>query len=157
MRFVALLNSKPAVTANTKLEFTTLRIFPFRKNTSAFIHELRALPPRKLRAANIELPKSDDWAARQRSKGIMRRMLEVISEPRYKFHVKPGRKYTIGTGVPGIWEEVAKRIQNQTIAEKEEKQLGKGTQRPIVRKPVQRAIPQERIRRQTARRPNQRD
>jgi hypothetical protein len=78
-------------------------------------------------------------------------MLEVISEPRYKFHVKPGRKYTIDTGVPGVWEEVAKRIQNQTIAEKEETQIAKGTQRPIVRKPVQRAIPQERIKRQTAR------
>jgi hypothetical protein len=151
MRFVTLLNSKPALTANTKLEFVTLRIFPFRKKTSNFLHELRALPPKKMRLANIELPKSEDWAKRQREKGIFRRMLEVISEPRYKFYVKEGRTYTMKTGVPGVWEEVAKRIQVQTDAESDAPQLAQSTQRPIARRPVQRSIPQEKIKRQTAR------
>ncbi|KAF1914083.1 hypothetical protein BDU57DRAFT_521259 [Ampelomyces quisqualis] len=155
MRFVTLLNAKPAATADTKLEFVTLRIFPFRKNTSNFLHELRALPPKKMRLANIEFPKSEEWAKRQREKGIFRRILEVISEPRYKFYVKEGRTYTIKTGVPGVWEEVAKRIQIQTDAERDDSQPAHGMQRTIVRKPVQRTILQEKIKRQTARTPKQ--
>ncbi|KAH3910994.1 hypothetical protein HBI56_001950 [Parastagonospora nodorum] len=115
MHFANTLITKPVDTANTKLEFVTLRIFPFRKQTSVFLHELRALPPKKMRFANIELPKSDDWVQRQRQKGLFKRFYEAISEPRFKFFVKEGRSYTMKTGVPGVWEEVAKRIQQQTL------------------------------------------
>lgn len=150
MHFAHTLTSKPTATANTKVEFVTLRIFPFRKRTAAFLHELRALPPRKMRLANIQLPKNDAWAERQREKGIFKRMYEVLSEPRYKFYVKEGRTYTMKTGVPGVWEEVAKRIQEQTIEEQDSAEQGKiSGKRPVaVRRP---AISQERIRRQTAR------
>jgi hypothetical protein len=150
MHFANTLTSKPAATANIKLEFVTLRIFPFRKNTTAFLHELRALPPRKMRLANIALEKNEAWVRTQREKGIFKRMFEVVSEPRYKFYVKEGRTYTMKTGAPGIWEEVAKRIQEQTVAQdtiyEEEKS---GTKKPV-RKP-QPAISQERIKRQTSR------
>jgi len=115
MHFANMLLTKPVDTANTKLEFTTLRIFPFRKQTSVFLHELRALPPKRMRFANIELPKSDNWVQRQRQKGLFKRFYEAISEPRFKFYVKEGRSYTIKTGVPGVWEAVAKRIQEQTL------------------------------------------
>lgn len=152
MQFARSLNTKTNVTANTKLEFVTLRIFPFRKHTSAFLHELRALPPKKMRLANIELPKSDDWVKRQREKGIFRRMVEIVNEPRFKFYVKEGRTYTMKTGVPGVWEEVARRIQEQTAAEQErEKLIGTGTKRSAVNRPVAKPISQERIKRQTAR------
>jgi hypothetical protein len=153
MHFASTLTSKPVATANTKLEFVTLRIFPFRKTTGVFIHELRALPSRKMRLANIELPKNDAWAERQREKGMFKRMYEVISEPRYKFYVKEGRTYTMKTGVPGVWEEVAKRIKEQTVAEiegKEPEQTGRRSQL-VVRRPVQPAVPQERLKRQTSR------
>lgn len=156
MNFAYALNSKPSATANTKLEFVTLRIFPFRKHTSAFVHELRALPPRKLRLANIELPKTEEWAKKQRNKGIFRRILEVISEPRYKFYVKEGRNYTMKTGAPGVWEEVAKRIQEQTNAEiqrAEDKHFP--AKRPvIIRKSVQPVMTKDKIRRQTSRAPS---
>jgi hypothetical protein len=149
MHFANSLTSKPVATANTKLEFVTLRIFPFRKHTSAFVHELRALPARKMRLANIELPKNDEWARRQRGKGIFKRMYEVISEPRYKFYVKEGRTYTMKTGVPGVWEQVASRIKEQTAAESANLGQTKNiTQRAIVKRPT---IPQERVKRQTAR------
>lgn len=157
MHFARTLNTNPKGTANTKLEFVTLRIFPFRKHTTAFLHELRALPPMKMRLANIELPKSDEWVKRQRQKGIFRRMFEVINEPRFKFYVKEGRMYTMKTGVPGVWEEVAKRIVDQTAAEKEETDKTKSTvRRPIiVRRPVRLTAKSDidRIKRQTSRLP----
>jgi hypothetical protein len=56
---------------------------------------------------------------RQREKGVFKRMMEVINEPRFKFYVKEGRLYTMKTGVPGVWEEVARRIQEQTADESE--------------------------------------
>lgn len=156
--------STAASTANTKLEFVTLRIFPFRKTTSAFLHELRALPPMKFRLANIEIPKSDEWARRQREKGIWNRMLEVVAEPRYKFFVKEGKMFTQKTGVPGVWEEVAMRIKGQTNrAVKEESAATVGPtgprgmiRRPVVRGPVvlkrpAKVVEEARVRRQTAR------
>ncbi|KAI4606582.1 hypothetical protein J4E80_010118 [Alternaria sp. BMP 0032] len=143
LRFARSLRQNTAATANTKLEFVTLRIFPFRKHTTAFLHELRALPPKKLRLANIELPKSEAWVKRQREKGIFKRMLEVMSEPRFKFYVKEGRLYTMKTGVPGVWEEVAMRIQEQTVEEAErekiERESGKrrvGARKEVPKKPV---------------------
>jgi hypothetical protein len=154
MHFAQTLTTRPVDTANTKLEFVTLRIFPFRKYTSAFLHELRALPPKKMRFANIELPKSDEWTRRQREKGIFKRMYETINEPRFKFYVKEGRSYTMMTGVPGVWEEVAKRIQKQTVGANRilEVQAKKnGTIRPIVQRPLPPATSQEQIKRQTAR------
>jgi hypothetical protein len=150
MHFANTLTSKPAATANTKLEFVTLRIFPFRKNTTAFLHELRALPPRKMRLANIALEKNEAWVRTQREKGILKRMFEVVSEPRYKFYVKEGRTYTMKTGAPGVWEEVAKRIQEQTVAQDTIYEQEKSGTRKPVRKP-QPAISQERIKRQTSR------
>ncbi|OAK94520.1 hypothetical protein IQ06DRAFT_85805 [Phaeosphaeriaceae sp. SRC1lsM3a] len=152
MHFTKQLTARPADTANTKLEFVTLRIFPFRKNTAAFIHELRALPSKKLRFANIELPKNEAWAQRQRAKGVFKRMLEVMSEPRHKFYVKEGRSYTMRTKVPGVWEEVARRIQEQTIAANTPPAAAKvGVRQPIVRTPAQPVISQERVKRQTSR------
>ncbi|KAF1841537.1 uncharacterized protein K460DRAFT_292978 [Cucurbitaria berberidis CBS 394.84] len=153
MHFARTLNLNPKGTANTKIEFVTLRIFPFRKHTTAFLHELRALPPMKMRLANIELPKTEEWAKRQRAKGIFKRMAEVVKEPRFKFYVKEGRMYTMKTGVPGVWEEVAKRIQEQTVSEKEAaEKLKIGARRPVVvRKITRPEVGNERIKRQTSR------
>ncbi|EDU49814.1 predicted protein [Pyrenophora tritici-repentis Pt-1C-BFP] len=106
-------------TATTKLEFVTLRIFPFRKHTTAFLHELRALPPSRFRLANIELPKTKEWRERQREKGRWKRVWEVLNEQRFKFYVKEGRGYTVRTGVPGVWEEVAERIREQSAGMEE--------------------------------------
>lgn len=160
LQFSRTIKANPRATANTKLEFVTLRIFPFRKHTTALLHELRALPPMKMRLANIELPKTEEWAKRQRQKGIFKRMFEVISEPRFKFYVKEGRLYTMKTGVPGVWEEVAKRIQEQTILETDETEKPKvGTKRSvIVRRPLkpvklEQKIENERVKRQTSRAP----
>ncbi|OWY45814.1 hypothetical protein AA0117_g10178 [Alternaria alternata] len=155
IRFATSLRTNPNQTANTKLEFVTLRIFPFRKHTTAFLHELRALPPKRFRLANIELPKSDAWAQRQREKGIVKRMGEVVREPRFKFYVKEGRLYTMKTGVPGVWEEVAKRIQEQTV-EEEKVVKGLGVKRPAVqlgaRKLIRPAVKVgDKVKRQTTR------
>ena len=149
--------------ANTKLEFVTLRIFPFRKNTTALLHELRALPPMKFRLANIEIPKTEEWAKRQREKGVWKRMLEVIAEPRLKFFVKEGKMFTTKTGVPGVWEEVALRIRAQTNkAVQEENTPPSGPRgairRPAVKGPVMlqrpsKAVEEARVKRQTARSP----
>jgi hypothetical protein len=150
-------------TANTKLEFVTLRIFPFRKNTTAFLHELRALPSKRFRLANLEISKNDDWARRQREKGLLKRMLEVIAEPRYKFFVKEGKMFTSKTGVPGVWEEVAVRIRGQTTREAKEKSRPAAVtgprgaiRRPAIKGPVvlkrpAKVVEQPSVKRQTAR------
>jgi hypothetical protein len=166
MNFARTLNNPATAntTANTKLEFVTLRIFPFRKTTTAFLHELRALPPMKFRLANIEIPKTEEWAKRQREKGIWRRMLEIVAEPRHKFFVKEGKMFTQKTGVPGVWEEVAMRIKGQTNrALKEENAAAAGPsgprgviRRPVVKGPVvlkrpAKQVEEARVRRQTAR------
>ncbi|CAA9965177.1 hypothetical protein PTMSG1_08536 [Pyrenophora teres f. maculata] len=129
-RFARNLRTHPHLTANTKLEFVTLRIFPFRKHTTTFLHELRALPSSRFRLANIELPKSAEWRERQKEKGWGKRMWEVLNEQRFKFYVKEGRAYTVRTGVPGVWEEVAERIREQSAETEEggkEGKMGKGT------------------------------
>jgi hypothetical protein len=149
MRFAQTLTSKPVATANTKLEFTTLRIFPFRKKTTAFLHELRALPPRNLRLANLALEKNEEWVKAQRRKGVFKRMIEVLAEPRYKFYVKEGRKYTMRTGAPGVWEEVAKRIQEQTLHPNTIYEETK--RRPGLRIPIKPVVPLEKVKRQTSR------
>jgi len=100
--------------STTKITFQTLRIFPIPKHTTAYVNELCALPPRKFRFANIELPKSDAWRQRQKEKGFRTRFWEFISEPRFKFYAKESRVFTMRPGVPGVWEEVARRIQQQT-------------------------------------------
>ncbi|KAJ4326419.1 hypothetical protein N0V94_000094 [Neodidymelliopsis sp. IMI 364377] len=165
MNFARSINSpaNAGTTANVKLEFVTLRIFPFRRNTSAFLHELRALPPMRFRIANIEIPKSDEWAKRQREKGVLRRMWEVVNEPRFKFYVKEGKMFTMKTGVPGVWEEVAMRIKGQTNREVKKERLEKAAstvrgaiRRPALKGPVVLRRPtkqaeEARIRRQTSR------
>jgi hypothetical protein len=100
----------------TKLEFTTLRAFPKDRKTAVFLKELRALPKQWGRFANIERVTSEEWKAMQKEKPFWRRALEVLNEPRFKFYVKEGRNYTIKTGVPGVWENVAKAIQLQSEA-----------------------------------------
>lgn len=152
MSFARSLNTPAGIkeTANTKLEFVTLRIFPFRKHTSAFLHELRALPPKNMRLANIELPKTDAWVERQRAKGIFTRMLDIVNEPRFKFYVKEGRMYTMKTGVPGVWEEVARRMHEQTAAAETPKSAI-GVRRAVAARPAIVPKPQERIKRQTSR------
>jgi hypothetical protein len=60
--------------------------------------------------------------------GTLKRIWWVMQEPRYKFYVKEGRAYTVPTGVPGVWDDVAKAIMRQTVesAEKAEKTTQKG-------------------------------
>ncbi|PSN63287.1 hypothetical protein BS50DRAFT_577048 [Corynespora cassiicola Philippines] len=141
---------------DTRINFVTLRTFPFEHNTSVFLSELRALPPQKGRFANIELPKSLAWRQRQKEKSLANRIWDVVKEQRFKFYVKEGRAYTMKTGVPGVWESIAEKIQQQTSAEAANS-IAKGA-KPL--KPVKQAAPvklvadrerQKAIKRQTAR------
>ncbi|KAJ4286797.1 hypothetical protein N0V90_013049 [Kalmusia sp. IMI 367209] len=146
--------------STTKVTFQTLRIFPIPKHTTAYVHELRALPPRTFRFANIELPKSDAWRKRQVEKGWVQRAWEVVAEPRYKFYVREGRVYTMRSGVPGVWEEVARGITQRTEmeamsndGEKTRKQL-RATQKTRLGRPIKHVeeVKAPVVKRQTARR-----
>lgn len=114
---VALRAFARAIPPATKITFQTLRFVPFAKETSCYVSELRALPQRKFRFANIEIPKAAAWRKRQSEKNMWWKIKEFISEPRFKFFVKEGKLYTMRSGVPGVWEEVAKKIQQQTVPE----------------------------------------
>lgn len=98
----------------TCLEFTTLRAYPIQRTSTLLLQELRALPTQRTRFANIERVKTEATVKRWKEMSWYRKMLEIANEPRWKFYVKEGRSYTIPTGVPGVWEEVAKTIQRQT-------------------------------------------
>ncbi|KAF2797087.1 hypothetical protein K505DRAFT_334629 [Melanomma pulvis-pyrius CBS 109.77] len=144
----ALMSFSRNIPRTTRLEFTTLRAFPFKRNTGMVLSELRALPPQKGRFANIELPKTKEWRQRQKSKPIHLRFWEVLAEPRFKFYVKEGRSYTIKTGVPGVWENVALAIQQRTVkdAAENEAAAAKAKAKAMVpknspRSPVKRARP----------------
>jgi hypothetical protein len=117
----ALMNFSQKMPGNTRLEFTTLRAFPFPRNTGMILSDLRTLSPQKGRLANIELPKSKEWRQNQKNKPIHLRFWEIIAEPRFKFYVKEGRNYTVTTGVPGVWENVAMTIQRQTLKDAADK------------------------------------
>jgi hypothetical protein len=91
---------------------------------------------------------------------VLRRVVEVVSEPRFKFYVKEGRLYTMKTGVPGVWEEAARRIQEQTAEEEkkkvEDERAGRASvvKRPVVgtRKLLRPVVKvDERMKRQTTR------
>jgi hypothetical protein len=69
---------------------------------------------------------------------VLKRMMEVVSEPRFKFYVKEGRLYTMKTGVPGVWEEVARRIREQTVEEEKRREAERAASERgvVVRRPV---------------------
>ncbi|KAF2110348.1 hypothetical protein BDV96DRAFT_200791 [Lophiotrema nucula] len=101
--------------ANTEIEFTTLRAFPFKRNTAVLLKELRALPPQSWRFANLERVKGPEWRKEQKQRPWWEKFLGVLNEPRFKFYVKEGRLYTQKTGVPEVWENVARAIQKQSV------------------------------------------
>lgn len=84
-----------------------------------------------------------------------RRVLEVINEPRFKFYVKEGRNYTIKTGVPGVWENVARAIQQQTsekdMTGKMVIKVGNGNRKGVDAPNLVSREPVKRVKRQTAR------
>ncbi|KAF2476772.1 uncharacterized protein BDR25DRAFT_252970, partial [Lindgomyces ingoldianus] len=106
-----------ALPPSTRLEFTTLRTWPSERTTTAFLDELRPLSPHRLRFANIELVRGEKWRKAQRERSWWRKVAEVLAEPRSKFYVKEGRSYTVSTGVPGVWENVALAIRRQGLKE----------------------------------------
>ncbi|KAF2022372.1 hypothetical protein BU24DRAFT_418018 [Aaosphaeria arxii CBS 175.79] len=133
---------------NARLEFTTLRAFPFQRTSTVLLHELRALPSQMFRFANLERVKTEASIKRWKGMPWYSKFMEIINEPRWKFYVKEGRQYTMKTGVPGVWEEIAQTIQRQSLKE----QVGKGSAKPantlakLVNEPKVRPV-----RRQTAR------
>ncbi|CAI6336048.1 unnamed protein product [Periconia digitata] len=110
----------------TRIRFLTLRIFPIGKFTSCTLGEMRALPPRRFRMANLQRLKAKSWREDQRKKTPGQKLWELVMEPRWKFYVKEGSSYTVRTGVPGVWEEVAMRIKEQT-----EHEVEKGAKKTI--------------------------
>jgi hypothetical protein len=96
--------------ADARIEFTTLRLFPFPRTTAVYLSELRALPSARGRFANIERVKTKELEKLYQQKSWWRKILQFVNEPRWKFYVKEGRAYTMRTGYAGIWENIAHEI-----------------------------------------------
>ncbi|PVI02364.1 hypothetical protein DM02DRAFT_560015 [Periconia macrospinosa] len=105
----------------TKIRFLTLRIFPIGKFTTCTLNELRALPPRRFRMANLQRLKSKSYHEEQKKKAWQQKLWQLVNEPRWKFYVKEGTSFTVRTGVPGVWESIAASIKEQTDREMEKK------------------------------------
>lgn len=113
------------------------------------------------------LPKSEAWKKRQAEKPLLRGLWEFIEEKRFKFYVKEGKTYTMRTGVPGVWEEVARGIKERTDREKEATEAaGKATPKGVKPRRVGITLPSAPrkepqhpafpvLKRQTARRPSE--
>lgn len=109
----------------------------------------------------IERYRSPEWQRHQSQKPLYRKFLDVINEPRFKFYVKEGRNYTIKTSAgPGVWENVAKAISQQTTTAGAGKTRSANTSASAIENAIERnvdkvAVGNERklrvIRRQTAR------
>lgn len=115
----ALLQFAANAPAETLLEFTTLRIFPIERKTTCFLFELRALPRHNWwRFANLERVLSERLAWKRREMSTWRKFLEVINEPRFKFHVREGRQFEANTPAGmGVWTNLSKAIRAQTNKE----------------------------------------
>lgn len=107
-----------------------------------------------MRLANLQIAMSKESRERWEKRSWSRSVLGVLNEPRWKFWVKEGRAYTMKTAAPGVWEQVAKRIQEQTFAEEKGKEVTQGVKNgeSVVRKPVVvNRIAKQGVKRQTAR------
>ncbi|KAF2643032.1 hypothetical protein P280DRAFT_421512 [Massarina eburnea CBS 473.64] len=146
----------------TRLRFLTLRIFPIGKATTTYVSELRALPSRRFRFANLERVAGPHWAAEQRKKSLGKKVWDLVNEPRWKFYVREGHAYTMRPGVPGVWEEIARGIGEQTnrVEAKGDEKVVSGSAKRLVKggvvgkRPIrvaERKVPDVPIRRQTSR------
>jgi len=126
---------------DTRLEFTTLRTFPFRRTTGATLSDLRALPPQRGRFANIQLLKTNEWHQQQKKINIFMKFWNILAEPRWKFYVKEGRSYTIRTKAPGVWENVALVIQQRTREDAAKAKPAELQKQPLPRRPIQPVTP----------------
>ncbi|KAF2148779.1 hypothetical protein K461DRAFT_271393 [Myriangium duriaei CBS 260.36] len=98
---------------DTRLSFTTLRFIPLPKRRAVRLEDLRVLPQRVGRIANLEyLPPK----LRQRceERGREPSWLEGFIGGRRRFHVRPGERYTTSTRGPGIWSDLLEVIKRQS-------------------------------------------
>ncbi|KAF2201493.1 hypothetical protein GQ43DRAFT_440519 [Delitschia confertaspora ATCC 74209] len=109
-------NYSSTLPPTARLEFVTLRAFPFERTTTVLLSELRALPPQRFRYANIARVKTEKFLRVTGWNGIWGRVFGLLNEPRWKYYVKEGKAYTFRTKVPGVWENVARAIKGQTDA-----------------------------------------
>lgn len=89
---------KPA--RDTVLELTTMRFMPFPKRTAVRLDELRRIPEKGLRMANLVhiVPRQND------------RTTQKSSAAKAEYYVRPGDRYTAATRAPGIWPVLLKNI-----------------------------------------------
>lgn len=101
--------------AETRLSFTTLRFFPLPKRRAVRLGDLRVLPPKMGRIANLEyLPPG--LRRRCDERGRKAGWWEGLIAGRRRFHVRPGERFTASTQGPGVWKELLKVIEEQDAA-----------------------------------------
>ncbi|KAF2000300.1 hypothetical protein P154DRAFT_620398 [Amniculicola lignicola CBS 123094] len=138
----------------TRLRFVTLRAYPIEKTTTVQLSELRAMNPKRTRFANIERIKGEIWKQGEVGKRWWEKTLDILGEPRWLFHVKEGRAYTISTGVPGVWDDVAAHIKRQSgdeIAVRNGKRGGKRVALLPAKKSIVQEFEKKRVLRTTTR------
>ena len=101
--------------ASTPVEIITIRSLPWPKTTDLVLGELRPLSPRWARFANFHRVLSSAARARLAQRSVWQKLFALMAEQRTKFYIKPGRFYTSHTPGPGVWENLAQAIQNQTL------------------------------------------
>lgn len=105
---------------DTRLSFTTLRFFPLPKRRAVRLEDLRVLPRRTGRVANLEYlpPKLRQKCEQQ---GREAGWFEGLVAGRRRFHVRPGQRYTSTTRGPGIWADLLRAIELQSVGMSNEK------------------------------------
>jgi hypothetical protein len=107
----AMLRYVQTLPKDAELEFITARASGFKKTTVVRLSEMHVLPPRRFGFANFirVLPA---WQKKlDAQKSVFQKVVDVLSETRNKFYVKDDRAASKRSRAPGVWELVAKQIE----------------------------------------------
>lgn len=95
---------------DAQLEFVTARLLGLPKTTGVRLSEMRALPSRWGRLANLERIRSPSLQREHAQRSAWKKALGFLAEPRFKFYVTEDVASTRRSRAPGVWENVLKEI-----------------------------------------------
>lgn len=99
---------------DAQLEFVTARLFGLPKTTGVRVSEIRALPSRWGRLANLERIRTPRLQKELAQRSAWKKALGFLAEPRFKFYVTDDVASMRRSRAPGVWENVLKEIRKSS-------------------------------------------
>lgn len=99
---------------DAQLEFVTARLFGLPKTTGVRLSEMRALPSRWGRLANLERIRTPSLQRELAQRLAWKKALGFLAESRFKFYVTDDVASMRRSRAPGVWENVLKEIRKNS-------------------------------------------